>query len=293
MAARKIRSRLSKGRKQALQADLLYQIGPVTIRLPPDHPLPTYQRDCQLYDRFLPFLVKNLPYRTTVVDVGANCGDTLAAMIGANSDLSYICIEPDKTFFQYLCSNVHSMKLQFPQTPIKCLPELVGKAVTSASLVSHGGTRTASRHGTDFHSKTLDTILSGARPSLIKSDVEGFDYDVIASAATTIATSSPILFFEYNCIKPEQIKPYADTIMELEARGYKFVALDNFGLPMLQAVDSDVIIQLAGYVQHQNEGRGRRTIYYLDILASTERDRPVIERSLSEYLNNCPAALPA
>jgi Methyltransferase FkbM domain len=134
----------------------------------------------------------------------------------------------------------------------------------SAASHDHSGTRTAIIHGTDFQSKTLDTILSGAHPDLIKSDVDGFDYDVIASAAMTIATSSPILFFEYNCIKPEQIKPYSETVLELEAKGYRFAAFDNFGLPMLQNVEANVIIQLTDYVQHQNEGRSRRTIYYLD-----------------------------
>src|SRR5215203_6027449 len=82
--------------------DVCYRLsGDVEIDLPGNHPLPRYQRDYPLYDRFLPMLVSRLPDTAQIIDVGANCGDTVAAMYAANPRLRYLAIEPDPAFFKY------------------------------------------------------------------------------------------------------------------------------------------------------------------------------------------------
>ena len=71
--------------------------------MPAEHALSRYKKFHKNYDRFLPHLVKYFKStKYTVVDIGANVGDTLASMIEINSKLNFICIEADNNFFEYL-----------------------------------------------------------------------------------------------------------------------------------------------------------------------------------------------
>ena len=58
-----------------------YKIGQHVITIPGDHTLPAFQGVSRLYDRFLPVLCSQLPPQGVIVDVGANVGDTTAAII--------------------------------------------------------------------------------------------------------------------------------------------------------------------------------------------------------------------
>ena len=82
----KIAARLRKV-KALLHLDTEYRFADFSIVLPADHALPIYQKAHRLYDRFLPHLSKYIESGSTVIDVGANCGDTVAAMFAARSKI--------------------------------------------------------------------------------------------------------------------------------------------------------------------------------------------------------------
>lgn len=58
-----------------------YHYKEYSIKLPANHMLPVYQKYHPKYDRFLPHLVKYIEPSDTVIDVGANVGDTLAGIV--------------------------------------------------------------------------------------------------------------------------------------------------------------------------------------------------------------------
>ena len=64
-----------------------YKYNDFSILLPADHMLPLYQKVHKKYDKFLPHLVKYIKNYSTIIDVGANCGDTLAGMVDANKNI--------------------------------------------------------------------------------------------------------------------------------------------------------------------------------------------------------------
>ncbi len=265
-----------------------------SIQLPADHLLPLYQKTHRLYDRFLPYLVKNIPPGTTVIDVGANCGDTLAAMYDANPRLTYVCIEPDDVFFEYLEKNSQRIRTFDRSASILLQKSLIGKDLREASLDGIGGTKHAitSNVPTDnklISSVTLDAMLSLPQMrnvQLLKSDVDGYDYDVVDSAAALIKQQSPILFFECHFSDLSQQQGYERTISELAAMGYsRWVAFDNYGEVMVQTSDVSVIFQLFDYVRRQNAGRTTRTVVYFDILSSTEESADIMTTSISSYLD--------
>jgi FkbM family methyltransferase len=124
-----------------------------------------------------------------VVDVGANCADTLAGMIDANPSLNFLCIEADDYFYQYLASNVCEIQKIYSNSIIKTVKSLAGFEISNVTMVGTGGTKravaTPGSSATTITSKSLDSIIQSqhveqASISLVKVDTDGYDYDVVA-----------------------------------------------------------------------------------------------------------------
>jgi FkbM family methyltransferase len=258
-----------------------HEIAPgVTIRLPADHRLPEYQRAHPLYDRFLPRLAAALPAGAHVVDVGANVGDTLAAMHAANPTLTFTCIEPDPRFCDYLDTNIARLRARDPGLQVTVERAMVGKAVASAALAGGGGTAHA-EPGQGLATTTLDVLVI-APVVLLKSDVDGYDWDVIDSADAVIGRDAPLLFFECLLDTAAQKAGFEATIARLATSGYDdWSVFDNFGALLLRAASPASLLALLDYVWEQNQGRASRTIWYVDVLAAVPRDRTLIDRLLA------------
>jgi FkbM family methyltransferase len=271
-----------------------YRYRNFSIRLPADHLLPFYQSMHGTYDKFLPHLVRHLEPNATVIDVGANCGDTLAGMYDANDRLSYICVEPDEVFFEYLSENALRMRSSNPSASIRLYKALVGKGVRQAALEGSGGTKHAVqvdgslRAAKAIPSSTLDSLLlpmQSGRVELLKSDVDGFDFDVLDSAATLIAEHLPILFFECHFGDLNQKHGYQQTIAALQRSGYRtWTVFDNYGDVVLRTPEIEALFQLFNYVDRQNAGLTTRTIHYFDVMAGTERHEALLTTAVSDYL---------
>ena len=278
----------------ALNINIEYQYNGFSIELPAEHLLPFCQKHHRLYDRFLPHLCKYLAPGSIVVDVGANCGDTVAAMYESNNSLVFICVEPDEVFFKFLQKNVSRISLFDKQALIKTIKSLVGQHITSASLEGAGGTRRAIVDDKEnskkplIKARSLDDILSQCEVTeirLLKSDIDGFDYDVIDSAESTLDAEPPIIFFECLLDHEFQKAGYEKTMANLEAKGYVgWVIFDNYGEVVLRTSDIQIVDQLLDYVWRQNTRHSTRTIYYYDILAVTKRDSVLMERVIDDYI---------
>ena len=75
------------------------------IILPPEHLLSIYNYLYPKYDKFISKLVMNTKKNESVIDIGANVGDTLIRLINGNANLNYYCIEADDYYFNYLKKN--------------------------------------------------------------------------------------------------------------------------------------------------------------------------------------------
>jgi FkbM family methyltransferase len=256
--------------------------------LPAGHMLPLYQQQSVKYDRFLPHLVHFFgDERSTIIDVGANCGDTLAGMVERNAKPKYLCIEADDGMFEYLTSNIERIRKAIPDLDINAVKSLVGKNISNVSLEGVGGTRHAVVGAGNRISKQLDIIIRDLNcppVKLLKSDVDGFDWDVIDSAQSLINMYHPILFFECQYDFDYQMEGYEKIISQLKAVDYvDWTIFDNFGEVMLRTSDVEQIFQLMEYLWKQNRQIATRTIYYYDILAVTNKDRGNIDSVLKMY----------
>lgn len=280
--------------------DLLYRHQNISLRLPQNHLLPFYQQKHPLYNRFLPHLASRLSRGEIVVDVGANCGDSLAAMCCSNPKLRYVCIEPDPIFFSYLTKNKRTLEEVYPLTSIELAQCLVGKKVKPAHFAGHGGTKSAvkvaepSRETSDqtnvHEVLSLDEIVDkfpdvkNERIRLIKSDTDGFDHDVLDSAWARLTDDRPILFFNTQFSDQEQRRNYLNLFENLLGQGYTdFWIFDNFGNFMLRVNRLLDLSQLLDYVDRQHRAKATKTIFHFDILSCTTEDTALLETVVGEY----------
>jgi FkbM family methyltransferase len=265
-----------------------YNINGMVLQLPADHPLEFFQSKYKRYDRFLPFLVKRLLEGNGVIDVGANCGDTLAAIIPHGPQLSYIAIDPSENFFNYLTENLKTIQQSYPATNIIINKSAVGNDSEPYILSEEKGTAKAikgvnSNASTFLKIKLTKLIASLSiefKPRLIKIDTDGFDYDVLNSGLDLINEHKPILFFECNPESQIQLIGYLDTLKKLEQLNYKnFYIFDNFGEFILNSSDINQITNLIRYFLNQST----RTFYYIDILAVVTPDTELADAAINEY----------
>ena len=196
--------------------------------LPPGHLLTLYNYLYPKYDKFISELVVNINENESVIDIGANVGDTLIRLIGSNSKPNYYSIEADEYFFKYLKKNKEN--ISNTQNRITLIKELVGIDLIGNLSNTTTGTKALVESNDGLKTRKLDEIIienNIKNIALIKVDVDGYDYNVLFSGMNQIKKYKPVLFFEYMSLNKFG---YIDLINKLYEIGYKnWTALDNYG----------------------------------------------------------------
>jgi FkbM family methyltransferase len=279
-------SRMKVALQRMAGVELRHAYGAYHIHLPPGHLLPLYQRKHPQYDSFLPKLAGAMGHDGLVIDVGANVGDTLAAMAEVNPHLEYVCIEPDEQFFGFLKRNAEVVCEAFGGLRVTLVKALVGQGRHGVSLRGAASTKSMVEDGAGgLNSRTLDELIAHQRHGevrLIKSDVDGYDFDVIQSGLAILREAQPILFFECQYFNVQQKQGFHDLLQTLEAQGYaNWVVFDNYGALLMEASCIQPLNGLLDYVWAQSAGGSTRTIYYFDVLAFHDKDRDVIDSAVA------------
>ncbi len=273
--------------------DRLYRVGKYDLRINADHALPAYQRRFATYDRFLPHLARELEAGTTVIDIGANIGDSIAAMASANAQLRYIAVEPSGQFLPLLRHNCDVITDAAMAPEIEILEGFVSDKLAITGITARSGTAKAVISADAGESSgqinfTLDSVIAGAGSavSLIKSDTDGFDWSVLNSGMAMIAGIMPMLFFECEAGKQgEHVGDYASLFDRLQQTGYQhFFVFDNFGAFVCETPDCTVLQGLLEYVAAQNRNSLHRTMYYFDVLAVSAAGRDAAKSAVAKHV---------
>lgn len=266
-----------------------YRIGKFEIEIPPHFKLPDFQQSFKLYDRFLPILAKHLDGERVIIDVGANIGDTTIAMM-QNCVNPMICVEPSDTFFPYLERNLRSIGYE-SVSRVKTSKTLVGTGSITGSLNHTDGTASlkVSKASNSITPVALDKIIDDvSNIVLLKVDTDGYDFDVISSAEEILSHSEPILFWENEISEDFQNIGFNNLYYLLEKKGYTHIYIfDNFGNLMIEEADFATLRNINSYVYTMKKYNCTRTIYYTDILASTERNYTFVRKAIDEYKAEC------
>ena len=263
-----------------------YKVGRYEIKIPDNFSLPRYQGLYPLYDTFLPVLAKQFGSKGTLVDVGANIGATSVSVL-QNCQNPVICFEPSEYFSPYLEHNLALLPSANGKR-FSIIKQLVGTGVIAGEL-NHIGGRTASITVTEKPAAATHTPLDSIVPNtsdilFIKVDTDGFDFDVLKSASKIMTDSEPLLYWE-NEIKHEfQLKGYSELYDMLAAKGYKYVYIfDNYGNLISEESDFQTLKNINDYTWSMEKYNCTRTLYYTDVLASTEKYSGLAKEAIREF----------
>ena len=181
------------------------------------------------------------------------------------------------------------LEKQHGSLSVELIKALVGDGNKVASLRGQDGTKSAVADGAGVRTQPLDTLLPISEHSsvrLIKSEVDGFDCEVIRSATAIKHCCAPTLtFFECQCFDEGQRRGFDCLIGDLIEDGYKaWIVFVNLGGLMLETSDLMALRALPAYMWEQNVGGSSRTIHCYDLLAYTPHDRDCVSAALSDYL---------
>jgi FkbM family methyltransferase len=221
---------------KARDPTIVFAMGPERLYAPLSHELPRYLHAHPRYARnvtTIAQLVGERHPRPTMIDIGANIGDTAVLARVAVPDLPILCIEGDQRYAELLRANVGAWSNVEIEAP--CL--LGDKSGTiGGALNTSNGTGTFVEDGeAESRIEQLDHVLRRyprfASPSLIKSDTDGFEARILAGASDTLERSKPVLFVEYD---PDLLARAGSVglkmLADLRDRGYgPTVVYDNFG----------------------------------------------------------------
>ncbi len=260
-----------------------YDLGVLTLRMPLSHDLPVLRKRFPLYSDNLRRLTRVVGAKypdLAVIDIGANVGDSVALVLSAVR-ANVLCVEGNARYLEFLRTNTALL----PEVSIA--PVFAGAATgeLNASLHTVRGTGRLSVSdessvvGATIPTVSLDSLLAQypmkGRVKLLKSDTDGFEAVILASAMATLEQYRPVLFFEYDpyLLEPNGIRGL-ELLGALQGAGYRVVLLyDNVGdfVLALELNEKRHLEEIHDYFS------GRRSERYLDVAAFHGEDYDIFE----------------
>ncbi len=249
--------------------------------MPSEHPLVATMQHFPQYNRPLGLaaiaVADSYPAgsRLTIIDVGANIGDTIALVEQWRPGVfSYLCIEPDANLAE-LCKKNHQNN-----SLVEVRQNFVGENEGAIVMLQDDGRANPSTKlatGSDSASIVgrlvrLDTAASSlGEPhglvSLIKVDTEGYDFSVLRSGSQLLKLQKPALYFEWYPALLKNIEEDPRLGFEhLRDLGYRhFVFFTNTGDYYCNITDPDIAF-LRGI---ESVAGSPNSPPYFDVFAST------------------------
>jgi FkbM family methyltransferase len=213
----------------------------------------------------------------TMIDVGANVGDTIA-VVKTKIEIPIIAIEGDDASFSFLQKNA----TQF--NDIELIQQFLGEEEKEIQVTidkkGWNNTIIPSNSGEiKMYIKKLDDVLNDKKYSernlkLLKIDTEGFDTIILRGSKKIIENHKPIIYIEYN---GENMKKIGEdgftTIMQLKEFGYDSIHIYDCinNLIMVTNLSNESIIkQLHSYTQMNGS-----MIPYFDLCIFHNSDKDV------------------
>lgn len=256
------------------------KVGNFLIDMPGNNPqISTYKYEPDANSQLarLSVCIANKYPSLTVLDIGANVGDTIA-VIKTAIDIPVIGVEGDDISYSFLEKNTRQFR------NITLIKQFLGEKKQSLRVeLEKGGWNTtlvpSETSGQELNLQTLDEVLTerglmNQTLKLLKVDTEGFDTIILRGSLGLIAQHKPVIYFEYNKSNMDAIREDGlSTLLSLEKLGYQtIVFFDNrgrymFSLPMHQR---ELIQQVHDYADENNS-----EIAYYDVCLFHETDKEV------------------
>lgn len=256
-----------------------YKIGDHFLILPFSHNLPLYTKYYPYYSLNIgriAKIVKETYDDLTIIDVGANVGDSIA-IIKKEVDCPLFGLEADDYFFNILEKNCAFL----PNVYIE--KAYLGDKMEhlKLKLQENRGTAHLCKDAVDYISittltKILETYPDFSKSKLLKIDTDGFDCIILRGSLDYLIAAKPVIFFEYDPFFLSKQNDDGISIFNLlNSIGYKKgLVYDNFGEYMLpiDLTDLHLIEDIHNYISD----RGGH--FYYDICVFHNEDIDLFEK---------------
>ena len=266
-----------------------YNIDGFDMDLGEEHMLSLTQKYNPMYDRFVPYLAKLVQGNSKwIVDIGANVGDTTAAMI-KHTNSKILCVEPTEKFYKLLIKNINNFGEQYNKR-IEVANAFIADNDTKYTSVIVGGTAIMQESNeSNIPAYTLPNILKIKNIdinniALIKIDTDGFDSDCMMSVGDCLKDISPILYWENQIDNDLQYKKFlnmADYLYKYEYNN--FFVFDNYG-NYLCKTDYIGLKDICCYINRIQHKKSTYTFRYVDVLGCKEDKISECKKVIEEYL---------
>lgn len=218
------------------------------------------------------------PEDYSIIDVGANIGDTLLALRQV-TDHPIHCFEGDPFYFRLLEKNSAGIQRCFLHPLL--LSDKAGAIRVKNNISLGSSTFTSdSTDGTLFDFTSIDAFagenLAGQPIGIIKTDTDGYDLKILKGAAETIRKYQPVLFLEFDRTLFEKNGDDGPEFLGfLAGLGYSgLLVYDNYGKLLCAASlqDKTIIRSLLTYIKDQ-----KITIPFYDLAVFAAKDQAVFE----------------
>lgn len=266
------------------------QIGRYILSMPGSHALPHYLKTNPEYSANFPRLtkvVKDFYSDLSIIDIGANIGDTVA-LVRSTIECPILCIEPNETYYKFLVQNTTQFNdVTLFQVTLDETPQIIKGVLKS----SEGSAKIEKDNvfSNNITTTTLDTLLKEhsefSQAKLLKIDTDGYDLKIIRGAKEYLTKKQPILFFEFDRYLLAQCNDAGlPTIQLLKNIGYNTIMFyDNRGRFLLSTTleQTSLIEQLYNYT-YKKEG----SFPYYDVCLFHTKDEELAQVFIQQEMKH-------
>lgn len=268
-----------------------YNIDGFIIELNKQHKLPEFQSKFPMYDKFLPFLAESFDESNHwIIDIGANVGDTAVSIV-RHTKANILSVEPVELFYDICLKNIKSLDSEFSSRIILERAFIASADQSFSGKITDGTAVREEVVNSSVVTLSIQQLLVKhdiqlSNLVLIKSDTDGYDYDALMSAGEILTECSPILYYENQIDKPEQVDSFNQMVDYLLSKDYTcFYLFDNFGNYMCKT-DSFGMKSVNSYLDRINRALSARTFYYVDVMVCKDSGVSLCENAINRYLES-------
>lgn len=255
-----------------------------------EHPIEDYLQQFKYYSRNLPRIAKYLESKYskyTIIDVGANIGDTIALFRSEHVDQLIHAVEGDPLYTILIGQNLSLFD------DVVLHKTFLGEVTKEEKIIIDNTRGTANINtgvGDVVTVVKFDNLAAHngiENIKLLKTDTDGFDFKILRGSFDTIKRDKPVLFFEYDAGYLSQQNDDGLVIFKdfLEMGYNKALYYDNYGKFLLSIEISNELIlkQLYAYINKKEDA----AFPYYDVCLFHQEDNDLadfcIEKEMEFY----------
>jgi FkbM family methyltransferase len=264
------------------------------LRVPLNNRLDYIQRWSPRYDHWLPILMRLVGAAhpdETIVDIGANVGDTVIAGRLAGCRANMIGIEASHAFAELFRENLrHNEHLPGTTHLVEAL--VIGRSTNVRFEMHRGGTGKTEIGSSDADNNTAPAEGVGGVAgvpvrrvsledlrieacSLLKIDTDGFDAYILDGGMDWIGTTRPIVWAEAEVTEADAVSTWHRVLEEMHLRRYtRVMVFDNEGAMCFSGfLDRTAILAIVDLIEYSRREmrnfilvkRLKKPVHYFDV----------------------------